>query len=144
MLGFLGAILLIYANLPEEVDVTLGSRSISQLVLSRNSFFYAMIAVVVLSNGLLLALSKVVGLIKSPENGEDSGIMFRNRIINWLGCFSIVLNIFYIVGVFFVGFHNDPQYVAPESYNILVYGSILLIVACVLWLVVIALQRKRT
>lgn len=147
LLGFLGAILLVYSNLPVEVDVTLGSGDVSPIFLSRNAFFYFMIAVVVLTNGVLLALAKAVRLIKSPAYPVSPGIsekvLFKSRIVNWLGSFSFVLNLFYIVGVLFVGFHNDAQYVAPKSYSALVYGSILLILAWIFWLALIFLQRKK-
>ncbi len=146
MLGFLVGILLIYANLPEEVDVTFGSQSISVELLSRNAFFYAMIAIVALSNGLLLALARAVSLTKTPElAGTDVSdkALFKTRIVNWLGSYSIILNIFYIIGIFFVGFHNDPQYVAPKSYDILAYGSILLLIGWLIWLPFIIFKRNK-
>ncbi len=147
MLGFLVSILLIYANLPEAVDVALGSRSISVDLLSRNAFFYTMIALVVISNGVLLALARAVALIKFQKQPVSTDIaegnLFRTRISNWLGGFSVILNIFYIIGVFFIGFHNDPQYVAPESYRILVYGSVLLMVGWLVWLPFILLKRNK-
>ena len=147
MLGFLVSILLIYANLPESVDVTLGNRDISVELLSRNAFFYAMIALVVISNGVLLALARAVALLKPQQQSASAdpaqGTLRKAKIANWLGGFSVVLNIFYIIGVFFIGFHNDPQYVAPESYRILVYGSVLLIVGWLVWLPFIFLNRNK-
>lgn len=147
MLGFLVAILLVYANLPEEVDVTLGSSSISEVLLSRNAFFYSMIALIVVSNGVLLALANVITLTKSAKNRHSAGDLgqplFKSRIVNWLGSFSTILNIFYIIGVFFVGFHNDPQYVAPKSYSILVYASLIFIAAWIIWLPFIILRKNK-
>lgn len=149
LLGFLAILLLIYAALPPQVDVSLGSDIVQDVILSQNAFFYIVIAIVVLSNGVLMALSKVIKLVRN-ENQDDrqgsratilSGNTFEKSLANWLGSFSVVLNIFYAMGIFFVGLYNNPEYALTGTYSILAYFSIFLIIAWIFWLVVIVLKK---
>lgn len=146
LLGFLAILLLVYSALPLEVDVSLGSTLVGDMSVSRNTFFYTMIAIVVLSNGLFLALSKAINLIKADDIKRNIYLendAFRTSLTNWLGSFSAILNLFYAVGTMFVGLHNNPEYVLTSTYSSLAYLSIFLIIGWIFWLVVIVLRKVK-
>lgn len=146
LLGFLAMLLLVYSALPIEVDISLGSTLIGDMSVSRNTFFYTMIAIVVLSNGLFLALSKAINLVKADDINRNEFLensAFRTCLTNWLGSFSAVLNLFYAMGTIFVGLHNNPEYVLTSTYSSLAYLSIFLIIGWIFWLVVIVLRKVK-
>lgn len=146
LLGFLATLLFVYAALPAEVDVSLDSDIIPSILLSKNSFFYSMVLLIVLTNAIFLALSKFIGLLKTDNRsnkmffGDES---FKKNLINWLGSFSVILNLFYAMGALFVGLHNNIDYVPSTSYSFLVYASIILVVGWLFWLVYIVLKKVR-
>lgn len=146
LLGFLAILLLVYSALPLEVDVSLGSTFIGDISVSRNIFFYTMIAIVVLSNGLFLALSKAINLINADDIKRNvflENSTFRASLTNWLGSFSAILNLFYSMGTMFVGLHNNPEYVLTSTYSSVAYLSIFLIIGWIFWLVVIVLRKVK-
>ena len=147
LLGFLATLLFVYAALRPEVDVSLGSGVIPAMLISKNAFFYTMIIIIVLTNAVLLALSKFIGMLKT-DNKSNRFIFgdepFKKNLINWLGSFSVVLNLFYAMGTLFIGLYNNIEYVPTAGYSFLVYASIILIVGWLFWLVYIVLKKVKT
>ena len=147
MIGFLALLLWVYANMPPQIDISMVNSAFSEITISKNAFFYSMIAIVVSTNGSILMLSKVLQLLTARHLKENDGFYpqegHNNRLINWLGSFSIILNLFCIIGVLFVGLYNTIEKEAGHPYIYIVYTSLFLMLVWLLGLIyIIASKRK--
>src|SRR5690606_15239149 len=121
-------------------------KRLSQLVVSRNTFFYVMVVVVVLTNASLLGFYKMLSIIsRRAVKPED---IIRNeshntRIVNWIGSFAIVLKLFYCIGVVFIGLHNALENTASTSNSYIVYFGLGLIFIWLIGLAYILATRSR-
>lgn len=138
LVGFLGALLFSYTSIPEKVDIALGSTMVSSIFLSRDVFFYLMVGIMVFTNATLLTMAKVLNIIPVKTH-----VGFTEGIINWLGSFSVILNLFYSITALIVGFYNNPAYNSSTHYNYLAYIGLVLILVWVLGLVYVLAQKNK-
>ena len=128
LLGFLAVLLFAFSGMPAKVDLALGSSVMSSVFLSRDIFFYIMVGITLFSNGLILIVTRVLGLV-SPVRYEQGVLQNPFRIVlnNWLGAMAGILNLFYAITSLIVSFYNNPGYSNPTHYNYLIYIGLFLI-----------------
>lgn len=138
LIGFLAALLFSYTSIPEQVDIALGSSVVSSIFLSRDVYFYAMIGIMVFTNATLLTMAKVLNIIPSLEASNT----FKVNIINWLGSFSVILNLFFSITALIVGFYNNPAFESPTHYNYLAYIGLVLILVWLFGLLYVLVKKN--
>lgn len=108
VLGALGALLICYAALPEEVFLI--QEEVEYISVSRESFFYLALGLITLVNSLVF----IVGFLY--KKGED----FRT----WFNGLVITLNIFFVITLFFINVTNGTERFDYSRIGILIYGSV--------------------
>ena len=143
LLGFLAALLFAFAGMPAKVDIALGSSMVDSVFLTRDIFFYIMVGITLFTNGLLVTVTRVLGLT-SPLQYQEGIPQNPSRITlsNWLGAMAGILNLFYAITSLIVSFYNNPGYSNPTHYNYLIYIGLFLIVFWVIGFVWTVFTRK--
>jgi hypothetical protein len=126
VLGLLAGMLTVYASLPE--DVFLFQQNLSNVTVSRETFFYAVLITVTLTNALVYVVSSVF------KKEED----FRS----WFYGQMVTLNIFFVVAMFFLNSLNTNERFDFSRIGFLIYGSVILVAGWALSWPVIVLIRK--
>jgi hypothetical protein len=106
MLVTLGNLMYVYAGLPEEVSFV----EDGILLIGRELLFYAAMGVIALANVMVYLFSKKL----TPQ--ED----FRT----WLHGLVITLNIFFIIGMSFIGLYNSAEKFDFARIGFIIYSSV--------------------
>src|SRR5687768_9146301 len=106
MLSVLGNLMYVYAGLPEEVSLMEGGT----LLIGREPLFYTAMGVIALANVMVYLFSKKL----TPR--ED----FRS----WLHGLVITLNIFFIIGMSFIGLYNSAEKFDFARIGFIIYSSV--------------------
>jgi hypothetical protein len=112
MLALLAALLYIYASLPESVVVQEDGPAI--VTLSRDSFFYMVLALIILINVLVYVVKKF--------------FLREESLRAWFHGLIITINIFFIVALFLINSYNSGERFDYSSIGFVVYGSVLLVI----------------
>jgi len=115
-----------YAGLPETVVVQEEGPSV--LRLSRDTYFYSMLAFVALVNVMVFPIGKVY--VRNPD--------FRS----WFYGLIVTLNFFFIVSMNFVGVFNSGEIFDYEQIRYIVYFSVGLFLAWAITWPAFLLYRK--
>jgi hypothetical protein len=116
MLATLGALLYVYASLPQEVLVQ--DDTDARVAISNEVFFYLAMIFIALSNAMVYVMAKVF------KTNED--------LRSWFYGLVVALNIFFIIGMNFISLYNSEEKFDYDRIAVIIYGSIGLIV---LWAV---------
>lgn len=113
LLALLAALLYVYAALPESVVVQEDGPAI--VTLSRDMFFYIVLAFIILINVLVYAVKR---------------FFLRDESLRaWFHGLIITINIFFIVGLFLISSYNSGERFRFESIGFVIYGSVGLVLA---------------
>lgn len=111
LLALLAALLYVYASLPESVVVQEDGPAI--VTLSRDMFFYIVLAFITLINVLVYA-------VKRFFRREES-------LRAWFHGLIITINIFFIIGLFLISSYNSGERFRFERIGFVIYGSVALV-----------------
>lgn len=141
---FLVVLLWEYSYLPQTVEVLGGAERETYGTLSRENFFYIVLAVFAFSNAMLFALRKLILMnIDQKEKRESAGkVSLKKDISDWLLGFAGSLNVFLILALIYIGFYNNPSGVNFSHYSPLVYGGPVLMLILVGILIYILLKKR--
>jgi hypothetical protein len=112
MLVTLGALLFVYASLPQEVLVQ--DDTDARVAISNEVFFYIAMALIAVSNAMVYVMAKV---FKTNE-----------ELRTWFYGLIITLNIFFIIGMNFISLYNSEEKFDYDRIALIVYGSLALII----------------
>ena len=111
MIAALGALLFVYAGLPEEVVVQ--DDIDARTSINKEAFFYLAMAFIALTNLSVYVISKVF------KRSEDLRTWFHGLITT--------LNIFFIIGMNYISLYNSEERFDYNRIAFIIYGSIALI-----------------
>ena len=127
MLVTLGALLYVYAGLPQEVLVQDDTEA--RVAISNELFFYLAMTLIAISNALVFVMAKVF------KSNEDLRAWFFGLII--------ALNIFFIIGMNFISLYNSEEKFDYDRIAVIIYGSLgLIILWTVAWPVYAIFKRS--
>jgi hypothetical protein len=133
ILAVLGFFLYTYAALPDPL-VILDSEE--QLTIGKETWFYAILALVAIFNMFVYVLRS---LNKSrPASQRQEG----ERLVTWFYGLVIFLNLFIIVTVSYISLFNGGERFEYQRIGIIIYGSIVLMVAWAVSWPIYLLGRK--
>lgn len=127
MLVTLGALLFVYASLPQEVLVQDDTEA--RVAISNELFFYLAMLLIAISNALVFVMAKV---FKTNE-----------ELRAWFFGLIITLNIFFIIGMNFISLYNSEEKFDYDRIAVIIYGSLALIILwAVSWPVYVIFKRS--
>jgi len=127
MLATLGALLFVYAGLPQEVLVQDDTEA--RVAISNELFFYLAMLLIAISNALVFVMAKV---FKTNE-----------ELRAWFFGLIITLNIFFIIGMNFISLYNSEEKYDYDRIAVIIYGSLALIILwAVAWPVYVIFKRS--
>ena len=127
MLATLGALLFVYASLPQEVLVQDDTEA--RVAISNELFFYLAMVLIAISNALVFVMAKV---FKTNE-----------ELRAWFFGLIITLNIFFIIGMNFISLYNSEEKYDYDRIAVIIYGSLALIILwAVAWPVYVIFKRS--
>jgi hypothetical protein len=112
MLATLGALLYVYAGLPQEVLVQ--DDTDARVAISNEIFFYLAMIFIALSNAMVYVMAKVF------KTNED--------LRSWFYGLVVALNIFFIIGMNVISLYNSEEKFDYDRIALIIYGSLGLIV----------------
>jgi hypothetical protein len=147
ILFFLPVLLIVYAYLPEQVGLTTDRMGLLGNQISRETFFYSVLFLFVISNILCISLGKALKQLPARQSLSGNAIFYnsasKNEIISWLKSFCIILNALFIFGTIYIGMLNNEEAVQGKSYNFLFYIGPILIIIWILLFVIVILRRPK-
>ena len=127
MLATLGALLFVYASLPQEVLVQDDTEA--RVAISNELFFYLAMLLIAISNALVFVMAKV---FKTNE-----------ELRTWFFGLIITLNIFFIIGMNFISLYNSEEKFDYDRIALIIYGSLALIILwAAAWPVYVIFKRS--
>jgi len=127
MLATLGALLFVYASLPQEVLVQDDTEA--RVAISNELFFYLAMLLIAISNALVYVMAKVF------KTNEELRAWFYGLIIT--------LNIFFIIGMNFISLYNSEEKFDYDRIALIIYGSLALIILwAAAWPVYVIFKRS--
>lgn len=141
---FLGVLLWEYAYLPQNVGIQADAEGAPIEFISREIFFYVVLAIFSFSNAVIFALRKLI-LVSLQRNGNrevpgKAGL--KNDLSDWLLGFAASLNMFLIFGIVFLGFYNNSSGIYLPAYGPLVYGGPIIMGILIVVLIYILLKKR--
>ncbi|MEI9921854.1 MAG: hypothetical protein WDO14_24145 [Bacteroidota bacterium] len=130
IIAVLGFFMYTYAALPDPLVILDGEE---QLIIGKETWFYAILALVAIFNMFVFVLRS---LHKNRREGEG--------FVTWFYGLVICLNLFVIVAVSFVSLFNGGERFEYERIGVIIYGSIILMVAWAFaWPVYLIFAKKK-
>ena len=127
MLVTLGALLYVYASLPQEVLVQ--DDTDAKVAISNEVFFYIAMVLIAVSNAMVYVMAKI---FKTNE-----------ELRTWFYGLIITLNIFFIIGMNFISLYNSEEKFDYDRIALIIYGSLALIILwAVAWPVYVIFKRS--
>ncbi len=123
VLLFIFVLLYFYSALPESVSYQMDEVGNSTADLGKGSFFYLMIAMFVICNGLVLLPPKLLetkshtGLRRIFPVGDS----YRDYFLGWFYSFGAILNLSLGLMVFYTHSINNQNEIASSEFNIFFY-----------------------
>jgi uncharacterized membrane protein len=141
-LGFFIALSLSYAFIPEQVAVFTNSEGEPNQFIGKETFFYLALGLFVVVNIVCLVFFRVLEAMPDSSPLFYRSALFKERISNWFGTFTTVVNIFLICLVSYVSlFNNQGDYLIGQ-FGWIVWVGPILFVAVFAWLLIILLSPK--
>lgn len=144
---FLGVLVLVYAYLPQQVDFTIDRSGLFAETISREFFFYGMLAIFVISNILCIGLGKALEQLPAQHKKPGGGAVFfnaatKNAIIGWIKSFCFILNAVFIFGLMYIGMLNNADSIKGDNFGLFLFIGPVLVIIWLLLLVFIILRQK--
>lgn len=143
---FLVVLLWVYAYLPSQVGVMADPGGEADTFISKNMFFYLSIGIFLLVNGVLFSLHKMLMPASLHAYRRDPVLSpkesLRADLASWMFGFAAVLNIFFILGTYFLSVFNNPEGLELSYYGLLVFAGPVLIVGMLLVLVYLFFKKR--
>lgn len=131
---FLGVLLYVYAYLPENVGVDADEKDEFSTFISKEAFFYFSLIIFSLVNIVFIVFANLMQVIPVRPQGFFTTPDFKERIHNWFSSFGLIINLFFISVVAFIGFFNNADYYHVSSFSIFAYlGQALIFIWIVLF-----------
>lgn len=108
-------LLIIYANLPEYIGTYSNQLGEPVGLVSRNTFFYLTLLLIIVVNGVLLTL---INLDKKKPNQTPE---FKEAKQIWLQGITSIVNLFFIVSIIFYNAFNSLEHLNIAYYGYSVY-----------------------
>lgn len=121
----LAALLYVYASLSQ--NVTVWEEDLSLTVITRESFFYSLLA--------FLAITNVLIYVVKPFYKRDDFLL-------WFYGLIITLNIFFIISIGFIAIYNSGEQFDFNYIGVFIYGSVFLVALWAIGWPVYALIKK--
>lgn len=141
ILLFFGALLLIYAYLPDRVAIHANTAGLADEFMARESFFYLSLIAFVGTNVLLYVLHRLL-LLTRVTSRDERALRLRLDIAAWLLGFAGTINLFFILVMGFFGIFNNAEGFTTYHFGLLVYSGPLLL-AFIFGLLGYILMRRR-
>jgi hypothetical protein len=126
MVAALGALLYVYASLPQ--DVVVQQEESVKVSITNEVFFYVVMIFMAITNVTVYIISKVF------NRQEDLRIWFFGLITT--------LNIFFIIGMNFISLYNSSEKFEYSRIAFVIYGSVgLIVIWAVSWPVYLVFKR---
>jgi hypothetical protein len=111
--AFVVVLMYIYAGLPEEVEVMQAGNM--YMLLGRESFFYVYLGIAALANFLIYSYYSI-----SKKTAEDN-------LLSWTMGLGILLNLFFIVSMNFIGLYNSLDNIEYRFSGTLLFVAVALL-----------------
>lgn len=129
MVGALGALLYVYASLPQ--DVVVQDAGEAKVSISNEIFFYVMMILMAVTNVMVYIIAKVF------KGNEDLRTWFYGLITT--------LNIFFVIGLNFISLYNSSERFDYNRIAFVIYGSLALVILwAVSWPLYIIFKEKNS
>lgn len=139
---FLGVLLFVYAYLPEQVGVSADEYDKPNAFIGRELFFYSFLVVFSLVNLIFVLAGKLLGSLAVGEKSFFASKGFKDRMTTWLIGLGVVINIFIIITVAFLGLFNNADYYHISQFSMLAYlGQAIIFIWIVLFFYLL-IKRK--
>jgi hypothetical protein len=144
---FLGVLILVYAYLPQQVGFSIGRSGLLSENISREYFFYGMLAAFVISNILCIGLGKALEQLPARTATPGRGAVFfneatKNAVIGWIKSFCFILNAVFIFGLMYVGMLNNAESIKGNNFGLFLFIGPVLVVIWLLLLIFIIIRQK--
>lgn len=144
---FLPVLILVYAYLPEQVGLSADRYGVLGNLIDRETFFYGVLLLFVISNVLCISLGKALQKLPARHSDEGTALFYnapsKMGILVWLKSFCIVLNLMFIFGLSYIGMLNNEEAISGREYNFLLYIGPILVLIWLLLFVFIILRRPK-
>lgn len=141
---FLGVLLWEYSYLPLNVGVLPGEDGETSGFISRENFFYIALAIFSFTNALLFGLRKLI-LRNMEQTGkrESAGRAgLKQDLSDWMLGFAASLNLFFMLGLIYLGVYNNSDGINLGHYGPVVYGGPVLVIILLGILMYILLKKR--
>lgn len=143
---FLIMLTFVYANLPNQVGVSIDKRGLPDYFVGRENFFYLALLAGVITNVLCWSLSRFMKLLpvrrslNKPAFFNNTSIKYA--VVNWVKGFGAVLNFAIITTIAYLGAFNNADTFSGISYDGFLYVGPILIVVWLAVLIFLMVSRK--
>lgn len=141
-LGFLGALSLNYASVPEQVAIHTDGQGTPDQLVARETFFYLSLGLFVVVNVICFVFFRMLRTIPATSAVFYRSELFKERVGAWFSSFTTVINIFMICMVIYISLFNTQGDYRIEQFNWIVFVGPVLLAAIMLWLLVLLLSPK--
>jgi len=134
----------VYANLPEMVGLHFNDEAKPDYMIEKSYFFYFTILIFLAFNLLNTIFVKVFEQIPiSSTRMFFTNARFKSDFTSWISSFSPVINLFLIFVISFIGIYNSGDVALINSYSYLAYFGQFLVLAWLVMLIFILLNRNK-
>ncbi|EMR02195.1 DUF1648 domain-containing protein [Cesiribacter andamanensis] len=138
---FFGALLLVYAFLPDRVAIHANTAGMPDEFVARELFFWTSLLGFVGVNALLYILRKLLLLTRRTTQSERE-LALRQDVAGWLLGLAGTINFFFVLVMAFFGVFNNAEGFSTGHFALLVYTGPLLLVLIFALLAWIFIRRK--
>ena len=142
ILMFLGGLLYVYANLPQEVALAVKTVESGGWIISRNIFFYGSLSIFIVVNVVLYVFGLILKRLPFPEPKSSywlSNPELRTNVRIWITSFSFVVNLLLLSTIISVAFINNNNISAYRFF--MYFGPALILIW--LMILIVAIIRGR-
>lgn len=136
---FLAMLLYVYAFLPEMVSLYFDQGGTPIFQMDREVFFYSALGLFMVCTLVLSFLKRTLKTLPVGTTGTSISANKKSGLRVWADSLSVVLNLFFIFSISFVGlFHNDEHF-NVSYFAFIVYIGPLLICIWIFYLIYLLL-----
>ncbi|GJM60441.1 hypothetical protein [Persicobacter diffluens] len=141
-----GVFLYVYAWMPEGVTVSVDAVGNSELIVTKDSFFFGGLIFLLSINGVFFIY---LNLLKNMKVRKISGGLtyrnpiFRHEMIQWFLALNGILNLGFILSMAFLASFNNQQFGDGGVLGNTIFLFPVVMLAAMVWLVVILSKNRR-
>ncbi|MDN4164086.1 hypothetical protein QWY31_01170 [Cytophagales bacterium LB-30] len=122
---FLLVFLVTYSWLPEVVSVGFKASGLAFVRMARDHYYYLSIAILLVTNIICFALVKLFEMMPVNTEGAFSFFyqkeLFKERLLSWMYSLMLIINMFFITAVCFIGIFNSSDSTSLFKLGVLLY-----------------------